>query len=568
MFFRRKLGQRFVLSVGIVVFLSLVVVFLWLQEFYEKALFARIEEQARMLFIQVILTRKLPISYGITLVKKNPADEKIREIYEQNLQKIKSYSAFLPYRLKRELHEEINIRKEKYVRKKGTMNIEEFSPMVKETNFYSFHITSLNLKNPQNAPDPFEATYLKEFERGEKEVSRIEIKDGRKVLHYMAPLYREERCLSCHNYSSSESKVAGSLSIFIPLKEYSKDINRIRTIYSGIFLVIVLMVIGFVYFLVRNWLINPLTQLHQGMEKISRGDFSFRLNLNTGDEIQQVAEGYNRIAENLRNSYETIEKEAKEKGELYVETKKMYEELKNTEERLTQSEKLSTLGRMAAGIVHELNNPLTAILGYTQLVLSEMKRDIPQYDDLKRVEQEAKRILKITQNLLTYSRPASTNFEPVEITAVIDRSLGLVQHEIKHKNLEIVKNYDNNLPLIKADENEFTQVFVNLFTNALHSFKEKEKPYKIAIGVKYNQITQTIEIEISDTGEGILPENLKHIFEPFFTTKEKNKGTGLGLFVVYGIIQRYKSKIEVKSDINRGTTFLITLPVFSDKEIQ
>ncbi len=321
-----------------------------------------------------------------------------------------------------------------------------------------------------------------------------------------------------------------------------------RSISRGITLILLFVfTLGFVfYFFLENWLVAPLQAITRGIEILGKGGTSFRLDLKSFDEIQELSQGFNQVAERLEKSYTEIQRET--------------EEIKKTQEQLVYSEKLSTIGQMSAGFVHEINNPLTTILGYTQIILIEMEKDNPYYEDLKKVEQETKRILKITQNLLTYSRPRELKFEPVEIPKIIDYALELIHHQKKYKNVEIVKDYNDCLPLVKGDEGELTQVFVNLFANAIHAFNEKDKLYKLILTTRYNEKQKTVEIEISDTGEGIPSEILPHISEPFFTTKRRNKGSGLGLFVVYAIITRHHGKIEVKSEVNQGTTFLITLP--------
>jgi len=314
------------------------------------------------------------------------------------------------------------------------------------------------------------------------------------------------------------------------------------------------------YFWLRNRLLKPLKAICEGMRIVAAGNTSLRLNWKNTSEVEMLSQEFNRMAGSLEKFHSEIYEKAEENAGLYGEAKKMHQALEETQKQLIYSEKLSTIGQMAAGIAHEMNNPLTTILGYTQIILTEMEKDNPNYEDLKKVEQETKRILKITQNLLTYSRPRELKFVPVEIPKIIDYALELVHHEKKYKNVEVVKNYNDCLPLVKGDEGELVQVFVNLFTNALHAFNEKDKLYKLILTAMHNEEQKTVEIEVSDTGEGIAPENLPHIFEPFFTTKRKNKGSGLGLFVIYAIIARHQGKVEVKSELNQGTTFLITLP--------
>ena len=249
----------------------------------------------------------------------------------------------------------------------------------------------------------------------------------------------------------------------------------------------------------------------------------------------------------------------------------MTEELKEKQVQLIQSSKMAAVGQLGAGVAHELNNPLGGILGYAQFVLEKLKR--PQFgpDDFKgcsryveSIEREAARCKGIVENLLKFSRrPIVAKPEPVDIAAAINDTLSIIGHQLKLKNIKLILEIKPDLCGVVGIVNQLQQVFANLILNSQQAMAEGGE-FKITASNIIDEKTQTpthIRIEFSDTGCGISEENLIHLFEPFFTTKLKEKGTGLGLAVSYQIIQDHKGTIEVKSQVGKGTTVTITLPV-------
>ncbi len=245
------------------------------------------------------------------------------------------------------------------------------------------------------------------------------------------------------------------------------------------------------------------------------------------------------------------------------ETLRMKKELEKTQIQLLQAEKMTSLGKLAAGVAHQLNNPLAGIILYTRLILEEYTLDPAVCDDLNRILKDAERCRDTVKELLEFTRQTRHLMQPHDINQAILRTLFLVENHTIFQNIEIVKDLASGLPLLNADIQQLNHMFMNIFFNAAQAMGGKGKlTLKTALLGERNRIL----IEISDTGHGIAEEHLPHIFEPFFTTKEEGQGTGLGLSLVYGIVQNHAGTIKALSTVNQGTTFAIELPVTTGGE--
>jgi PAS domain S-box-containing protein len=247
---------------------------------------------------------------------------------------------------------------------------------------------------------------------------------------------------------------------------------------------------------------------------------------------------------------------------------------KQTEEELIQSEKMVSLGQLAASVVHEVNNPLAGIMVYVKLLQKKFKENNIQAEStekqLQKIEQELDRTTRIIRNLLTFARQSEPSMNPVEVNKVIDAALFLVGNQINLEHVQLEKNLETDLPLVFADFDKIQQVLINIILNATQAMPDGgilTITTSVAKDVKLGDAwTDAVRIDIQDTGIGIPKENLNKLFTPFFTTKEKGKGVGLGLSVVHGIIGKHKGKIDVESEINVGTTFSIYLEAMNGKK--
>ena len=237
--------------------------------------------------------------------------------------------------------------------------------------------------------------------------------------------------------------------------------------------------------------------------------------------------------------------------------------LEETHLQLVRSEKMASLGKLAAGIAHEINTPLGGILIYSSLLMEELNPDHPKRADLGRIVQEASRCKEIVKSLLEFARQTEPKMEAIDVNRAITDGLFFLENQALFHNVQIVKNLSPHLPFIRGNQGQLKQVFMNIIVNAAEAMHGNGR---LTITTSPSPNGKSILIEFTDTGEGITDENLSHIFEPFFTTKAVGKGTGLGLSTSYGIIEDHGGKISVTSQVGKGTTFSIELPTHSETQ--
>lgn len=233
-------------------------------------------------------------------------------------------------------------------------------------------------------------------------------------------------------------------------------------------------------------------------------------------------------------------------------------EKKRMESILAQSEKMAAVGQLAAGIAHEINNPLTVILANAQI----LQRELPDQQDWKElaelIHRAGTRALNSVRNLLSFARKEPIDFEPADINETIERALEMVKHELVERSVNLSFERDENLPLILASSNNLQGVWLNLIMNAMDSIEKTKGQIRIRSYLQGNEI----RVSITDTGHGIAKENINRIFEPFFTTKETNKGTGLGLSICHRVVKQHGGNITVDSQVGKGSTFTVVLPIY------
>lgn len=289
---------------------------------------------------------------------------------------------------------------------------------------------------------------------------------------------------------------------------------------------------------------QPLRELRDSAEAVGLGDFSRRVKVRSEDECGELAHVFNRMTENLKGSREQLE--------MTVET------LKTTQAQLIQSEKLSGIGEFIAGVAHELNNPLTSVMGFSELL---QKAEIdPQYKrHLEMIHKSALRCQKIVQALLSFARRRAPERKVVCLNALVESALEILQYQLRTSNVEVILKLDPHLPQAMVDPHQIQQVFVNLVNNARQAI-ENHQP-RGWIKATTSSHGEVVRVIFQDSGPGIPEENLSKIFDPFFTTKEVGKGTGLGLSLCYGIIKEHGGMITPRSRPGEGAMFVIDLPV-------
>ena len=242
---------------------------------------------------------------------------------------------------------------------------------------------------------------------------------------------------------------------------------------------------------------------------------------------------------------------------------KMERELQETQLQLLQSEKMASLGKLAAGVAHEINNPLGGILIFSKMLLEDLPPDDPRKEDLERICDESTRCKEIVKGLLEFARQTSDKTEPTDLNRALVQGISLLENQALFHNIRIVKNLDPNLPPITANTGQLNQVFMNIILNAAEAMDGQGT---LSINTRLGPEKDSVIVEFTDTGCGIKEEHLMRIFDPFFTTKEVGKGTGLGLSMSYGIVEKHRGRIWVKSKEGEGSTFIIELPVRAEME--
>jgi len=314
----------------------------------------------------------------------------------------------------------------------------------------------------------------------------------------------------------------------------------------GVSLLGILLSAAVVWFFVRR-ITRPLRELRDTAEAVGRGDFSLKVGRFSNDECGDLADAFNRMTSNLESSRAELEKA--------VET------LQATQAQLIQSEKLSAVGQFVAGVAHELNNPLAAVIGFSDL-LCQTEAGETVRPQLELIAKSAHRCHRIVQNLLSFARQHPPERSLVQLNGTIDEVLEIMAYEFRTSNITVVREFQDDLPLITADPHQLQQVFVNILGNARQAIEAFRSDGRIV--VRTGVADGFIRLEFSDNGPGIRPENLAKIFDPFFTTKPVGKGTGLGLSLSYGIIREHGGRISARSEPGSGATFVIELPVAAD----
>jgi two-component system NtrC family sensor kinase len=237
-----------------------------------------------------------------------------------------------------------------------------------------------------------------------------------------------------------------------------------------------------------------------------------------------------------------------------------YRDLAATKAQLFQSAKLSAIGELAAGVAHEIRNPLTTIIGDTQLLMADMEPGQPEYESLKAIERSGQRASKVIGNLLSFSRQEEYELASIDINESINDALSLIVYQIERSNVSIIKDLAVELPLVSASLHHLEEVWINLVLNARDSIPDRRNG-EIRIASRLDGSGKAVQVLVSDNGCGIPEANRDRLFEPFFTTKDVDEGTGLGLYISYNIIERHNGLIEIDSEEGKGTTVAVTLPI-------
>ena len=344
-------------------------------------------------------------------------------------------------------------------------------------------------------------------------------------------------------------EIIGMLYVGILEEPFTDKRNDLVASFFAVAILGIVMALVVVVF-VTSRITRPLETLGMATEKIAHGNLMYEVPVESEDELGRLASAFNKMTRALSASNEEILRRSEE-------LEKANRDLKETQAQLIQTEKLSSLGRLAAGVAHELNNPLTGIMTFSHLLLKTTK-DEASRNDLEIIVRETTRCREIIKGILDFSRETSPQPKIYNINDIITRTLSMLERQWLFHNIRLEKRLDKQLPEIWVDDNQIQQVIMNVALNAAEAMNGDGT---LSVSSGLNERGDYVEVRIADTGTGILPEHLNKIFDPFFTTKDPQKGTGLGLSISYGIIQKHHGEIAVESEVGKGTTFIIKLPV-------
>jgi len=348
--------------------------------------------------------------------------------------------------------------------------------------------------------------------------------------------------------------VIGMFSVGVLESTYTAIRNQVIFSFFGIATVGFLLILGITYFMIHN-ITRPIGEMVSATQNIIAGRFDQEVHSDSPSELALLAQSFNAMLKSLRQMKADLEEWGRT---LEQKVHQRTEELVAMQARVAQSERLASLGMLAAGVAHEVNNPLGGILALTGLTLEDLPPDDPNRENLAEVIRQTERCRDIVKGLLEFSRQSKGNTEPVDLNKILQNTLSLVEKQALFFNIKVVWELDPQLPRVIADRSQFQQVFMNILMNAVQAMDEHGT---ITIRTGRDRTGESVEVAISDTGAGIPPGQIDRIFDPFFTTKESSQGTGLGLSIAYGIVTNYHGTISVQSEVGKGSTFTIRMPV-------
>ncbi|MBN1755442.1 cache domain-containing protein [bacterium] len=333
------------------------------------------------------------------------------------------------------------------------------------------------------------------------------------------------------------NEIIGILYVGILEDEFSDLRRKTLLIFLAIILIGILVSIAISY-LLGNSITKPIRCIFSAAHKIAEGDFNQKVFCGSGGEIGELAKAFNMMTDSIKERDEKLKEYATRK--------------------IAESERLAMVGHLAAGVAHEINNPLGSILIYSNLILEDLTEPGETRDNLTKIVTQATRCKKIVKGLLDFARQTEPEINPFDINGIIKEVLSLIDKQSIFQNIRIITNLSPNLPQVMVDKSQIQQVFMNIILNAAEAMSGNGR---LTIHSHESDDKQYVVTRFTDTGCGIPPENIKRIFEPFFTLKAVGQGTGLGLAISYGIVKKHNGTITVESEIDKGTTFTISIPV-------
>ncbi|HSD29397.1 MAG TPA: ATP-binding protein [Vicinamibacteria bacterium] len=385
--------------------------------------------------------------------------------------------------------------------------------------------------------------------------------DGGRTLGIIAPVYNEPACTACHVHPASQ-RVLGVLDVRLSMAQADAMVRATKRQLTYGLLATGTAVVGLSFVLLWIFVLRPVTRLRKAMARAGEGDLEARVPVRTGDEMGELARSWNDMTGDLQRAREDLEGLNRTLEERVLEKTR---QLEDTHRQMVVVEKMASLGKLAAVVAHEINNPLAGIRTYARLLRRQFAggaappptpEQAAETDRiLQMVDGEAGRCGDIVRNLLAFSRQAGARLAQEDLAPIVERCRMLLKHQAEMLDVTLEARAVPDLPKIVCDAAQVQQMILALAMNALEA-----TPARGRVSIEALRDGDGLKLTVADTGSGIPKEHLDRIFEPFFTTKEVGKGVGLGLAVVYGIVNRHHGRIDVQSEPGRGTTFTVHLP--------
>ena len=388
---------------------------------------------------------------------------------------------------------------------------------------------------------------------------------GVRNLAMVTPIYNEPSCsdADCHAHPASV-KVLGVLEVAYDLQSVDAQMAGIRTRVELITFTLIVILGLFILIFSKRFIDVPIRQLIAGVKSVSAMDLDKPVRVKAGLEIAELARAFDTMRVRLKDA---LEENARFTQSLETKVAERTEQLRVAHQKLIHSYRLASLGQLSASVAHEINNPVSGVLNLAMLmqriltdagVPPERVPDFKKY--LSQIVHETSRVGRIVQDLLAFSRRSAPHRSPADINLLVKRTTTVLGHKIALMNVKLESDLAENLPTVQCDGSQIQQVLFNLIINAAESTSHRPGGW-VRVRSRAGEGGSTVVVTVEDNGEGIRQEHLTKSFDPFFTTKPEGKGVGLGLAVVYGIVESHNGDIDVQSMPGKGSTFIVTLPV-------
>jgi two-component system NtrC family sensor kinase len=379
---------------------------------------------------------------------------------------------------------------------------------------------------------------------------------GHRVLGIIAPIRNEETCwtAACHAHGEDQ-RILGVLDVQLSLEPVDEQLAQSEWQLGAGLLATVVAVLFLAGFLTWLFVLRPVRALTKAAARVQAGDLESRVDIESNDEIGFLGRRWNAMVEELGRNRSELEEWSRT---LEARVREKSEELERASKQMIVVEKMASLGKLAAVVAHEINNPLTGIATYARLLQRKLESDPESAQALDLVEKEARRCGSIVRNLLVFSRTAESSFAEAELGPILERCTMLLGHKAELEDVSLRLEVAPDLPRIVCDAAQVQQAVLALAMNGIEAM---EPGGVLTIRAQPAPAGGGIVLSVADTGCGIPRADLDQVFEPFFTTKEEGKGVGLGLAVVHGVVSHHQGHIDVDSAPGQGTTFTIRLPL-------